>query len=133
MMKQTFTVPIVFNRCKTKVRNFWLNLNGYTQIATCTGARNGIKKTFQALIKDDISKLKPINKPFRVEYKIYRETAHKFDIDNVGAIVSKFVMDALVENKIIPDDNYEWLKEVTIKYGGREETRADVTIEVIDE
>lgn len=131
---QRCTIPIVFNRCKTKKRNFWLNLNNYTQVAKNVHGRNATKKMYAELIQSDIKHLKPITGQFKVTYTIYRDYVRKpvlFDIGNVGAIVDKYFCDVLTEAGIIVDDNYNYLKEVTFKYGGKGETRAEVELEEI--
>lgn len=131
---QRCTIPIVFNRCKTKKKNFYLNLNSYTQVAKNVYGRNATKKMYAELIQSNISHLKPITGQFKVTYIIYRDYKRKpvlFDLDNVGAIVSKYFMDAIVNAGIVVDDNYNYMKEVTIKYGGKGETRAEVELEEI--
>ena len=40
-------------------------------------------------------------------------------------------MDTIVNAGIVVDDNYNYMVEVTIKYGGKGETRAEVEIEEI--
>ena len=134
MTKQYCTIPIMFNRCKTKKRNFWLNLNAYTQIAKNPHVRNSTKKMYEELIQPNISHLKPITGQFKVTYTIYRDYVKSpvlFDLDNVVSIVSKYFMDTIVNAGIVVDDNYNHMVEVTIKYGGKGETRAEVEIEEI--
>jgi hypothetical protein len=119
----------MFNRCKTKVNNYWLNLNNYTQAAKHTGSRNSLKQKYHKLVLPYIEHLKPIRGTFKITYTIYRNDNTKFDIGNVGSIVDKYLCDVLTSEGIIPDDNYLYLKEVVFKYGGIGETRADVDIE----
>lgn len=135
-MIQKCTIPIMFNRCKTKVNNYWLGLNQYTQLAKNTHSRNATKVMYAKLIQPNISHLKPFKGKFKVTYTIYRDYVKKpvlFDLDNVGSIVSKYFMDAIVEAGIVEDDNYQHMVEVTIKYGGKGSSRAEVQIEQLKE
>ena len=103
-MIQRCSVPIMFNRCKTKTNNFWINLNSYAQVAKNVHSRNNTKKMYAELIKPNISHLKPILGQFKVTYTIYRNYVKSpilFDIDNVGAILSKYFMDTIVNNMSI--------------------------------
>ena len=124
----------MFNRCKTKKKNYYLNLNSYAQLAKNVHSRNATKVMYAALIQPCISHLKPITGQYKVTYTIYRDWVNKptlFDLDNVGSIVSKYFMDTIVAAGIVVDDNYEFMREITIKYGGKGEIRAEVEIEEI--
>ena len=126
---QRCTIPTVFNRCKTKKRNFWLNLNQFVQVSKHTHQRNAIKKMYSDVVRPHIRHLEPITGRFRVTYTLYRSDKTKFDIDNLASVLSKFFMDVLVQDGIIEDDNYEYFVEMTVKWGGVRDNTADVEIE----
>lgn len=127
---QLFSVPIFFNKCKTKKSNWYLNLNNYTQSSKNTSYRNSLKQKYHALIKDDVSKLTPVAGAVKLRYTVYRHDKTKYDIGNVGSIVDKFVSDCLVDCGIIQDDNYDFVKSVEYVFGGidKENPRCDVEI-----
>lgn len=47
----------------------------------------------------------------------YPKTKRKFDIGNVGSVTEKFFLDALVQLKKLPEDNYEYVPEVKYSFG----------------
>ena len=125
-----FSVPIFFNKCKTKKSNWFLNLNNYTQASKNTSYRNSLKQKYSEIVKPLISHLKPIDGQVKIIYTIYRHDNRKFDISNVGSIVDKFVCDVLVKSKILADDNYDIVKSVEYIWGGvdKDNPRADVEV-----
>ena len=125
-----FSVPIFFNKCKTKKSNWFLNLNNYTQASKNTSYRNSLKQKYAEIVRPLISHLEPIDGPVKLTYTIYRHDNRKFDIGNVGAIVDKFVCDVLVKSGILADDNYDVVKSVEYIWGGvdKDNPRADVEV-----
>ena len=61
----------------------------------------------QALTKGE---LKPIQFPC-VIYIEWHEATKRRDVDNVQSS-QKFVLDAMVQNGVLPDDNRRWVKQV---------------------
>lgn len=61
--------------------------------------------------------LKPVKKPCEI-YMDFTEKTHKRDVDNVQSS-QKFVLDALVEMRILPDDSPKYVKQIhhVIHYG----------------
>lgn len=131
---QRFSVPIFFNRCKTKKSNWFLNLNNFTQASKNTGYRNSLKQKYSVLIKPQIRRLKPITGQVKIIYTVYRHDNRTFDIGNVGAIVDKFTSDCLVDCGIIEDDNYTIVKAVEYIWGGvdKDNPRCDVELIALD-
>jgi hypothetical protein len=68
---------------------------------------NNVKKKMKALIAE--IGLDFYFKNFKVHYGIYLPDRLKRDVANVGAVVDKFVCDAIVELGYAPDDNYHHL------------------------
>lgn len=131
---QRFSVPIFFNRCKTKKSNWFLNLNNFTQSSKNTSYRNSLKQKYHNLIKPQIKRLKPIAGQVKIIYTVYRHDNRTFDIGNVGAIVDKFTSDCLVDCGIIEDDNYTIVKAVEYIWGGvdKDNPRCDVEVIALD-
>lgn len=126
---QEYTVPISLEIGVVKKKKYFLNLNQYAKWHF--QERNQLKRLFKKEIAKDIKHLTPLKGSCRVCYTIFYPTNRKFDIDNIGSVVTKFNMDALVELGILDDDNCTVVKEITYKYGGvdRNEPRCEVSIE----
>lgn len=128
---QKFSVPIFFNRCKTKKSNWFLNLNNYTQASKNTSYRNSLKQKYHDLIKPIVNRLDCVNGQVKLTFTIYRHDHVKFDIGNVGAIIDKFTSDCLVDCGIIEDDNYTIVRSVEYIFGGVDKDNPRCDIEII--
>ena len=126
---QTYSVPIKLEVGLTKKKTHYLNLNKYKQWHF--QENNRLKKLFKISVAKFIRQLEPIKGRCKLTYTIYYENNRKFDIDNVGAVVSKFNSDALVELGVLVEDNYDYVVEIVFKYGGidRDNPRCDVVLE----
>ena len=89
-------------------------LNQYT--LACRGNRYGgnqVKQKNQAVVISEIlrQKLTPLNKfPCKLSIKWYEPNLRR-DIDNITFGV-KFILDALVESGIIPDDSQKFVDQI---------------------
>jgi hypothetical protein len=77
---------------------------------------NHQKKAFQAFVKPLLSGIPPME-TIRLRYELNPKGGHRLDMMNVGSIIDKFFSDALVENGIIPDDDYKHLDKATFSFG----------------
>lgn len=77
---------------------------------------NHQKKAFQHFVKPLLSGI-PLLDQVTLEYELNPKGGHRLDLMNVGSIVDKFFSDALVENGIIPDDDYKHLGKATFSFG----------------
>ena len=69
---------------------------------------------------------------FKLRYTITAANKRKFDIANMLSIIDKFACDCLVKDGFMPDDNWEYLTEVTYAFGGLAKERTcklELTIE----
>jgi len=69
---------------------------------------------------------------FKLRYTITSANKRKFDIANMLSIIDKFACDCLVKDGFMPDDNWEYLTEVTYAFGGLAKERTcklELTIE----
>lgn len=107
-------VPTVVGLSKNK--NWILNLNNYRNAHY--QILNKAKVNFKHLVTKEISKLPVFKRIDSIEYSLYRDTHRHCDVANVCSIVDKFFCDALVEAQKLPDDNYEYLKTISYKWGG---------------
>lgn len=132
MTAQELSVPIRLEVGINKKKMHYLNLNGYRNWQF--QLNNQLKKLFKITVAEDIRNLKPVGGPVRITYSIFYPTKRAFDVDNIGTVISKFTMDALVEFEILVDDNYNYVPEIKFEYGGidKDNPRCDVKIEEID-
>ena len=73
----------------------------------------------------------PLQCPIRIDIKFY-EPNRKRDIDNVKA-GTKFILDALVKMRVIPDDGQKYVSDVTSDVlVDREKPRVEVEIKEAD-
>jgi hypothetical protein len=124
-------VPLYVEKNK-KGDKWWLNLNNYRN--THYQTLNNVKKKFKEVITSEVNTLNFINEPIKITYVVYPPTKRLFDMDNM-AILSKFTGDAIVELGRLEDDNYNWVPEVSFKFGSVDKTnpRCEVIIERINQ
>ena len=90
---------------------------------------NALKIQFKA--EADIPVLDaPIDTPVRITYTFYYPDNRLRDIDNSLAVISKFCGDAMVENGVLNDDNYKWVKSVKGVYGGIDNVNPRCDVEI---
>jgi hypothetical protein len=70
--------------------------------------------------------------PLRFIYTVYAVNNRAFDIGNVLPVIQKFTDDALIELKIIPDDNYKVIAENVHVYGGVDKDNPRVELEIME-
>lgn len=68
--------------------------------------------------------------PFIFDYIIYPGSSKAFDVANICSIIDKFTCDALVDLKIITNDNYKIIQSVFYVFGAidRENPRCELEI-----
>lgn len=75
-----------------------------------------MKRNFTDLVKDQLDQL-PKFKTLKITYVFYHKGKRLIDVSNFCSIVDKFFSDALVEAKIIKDDNYTIIPQVVYAFG----------------
>lgn len=70
--------------------------------------RNNQKKAFHDRMKKPLSKLPKLGKVW-LHYEIFPKTRRRLDTMNPGSVIDKFFSDCLVDEKILTDDNYEYV------------------------
>jgi len=107
-MKYKITSPIsvILPRVRTKDRVMPLNMNNYGNTNTFTNDET--KKKYKEIMKSTLQEIY-IDKPVEIYYKVFKQS-RKLDKMNVVAVVSKYLMDALVELHCIEDDNDDFIK-----------------------
>lgn len=124
-----FEIPLYVEKNK-KGDKWYLNLNNYGN--THFQSLNTLKKKFKEVISSKVLSLNFISEPVKITYVVYPQTKRLFDMDNM-VILSKFTGDAIVELGKLEDDNYEWIPEVSFKFGAVDKLnpRCEVIIEKI--
>lgn len=111
-------------------KNYALNLNIYRNAHYQT--LNKMKVEFSKVIEPELLKL-PSFKSIDLTYTLYPKTKRLCDIANVCSIVDKFFCDALVNIGKLPDDNYEYLKNITYTFGSIDKDNPRVTVKISGE
>ena len=98
---------------KTKAdKRYPLNMNHYRNAHFHENA--SAKKIFTGMVAEQL-KGKVLQVPVDVTYKVYKPTARRLDKMNVASITSKFLLDAMSEFGVIPDDNDDFVKDELIR------------------
>ena len=93
---------------KTKAdKRYAVNMNTYRNAFHHENA--AAKKLYLEIVKSQLEG-KRLKVPFEVEYQVFKPTKRRLDKMNVIAISSKFLLDALSELGVIPDDNDDYVK-----------------------
>jgi hypothetical protein len=108
--------PLYIELWKKKIRKYYINLNRIKNLHFIV--YNNLKKEYKKQLKPQLASLEKINWPIQIIITYYNPTKRKSDLDNVCCYQSKFFQDALVEEWIIEEDNYEYIKKITYKYWG---------------
>lgn len=120
-------VPLQTQIGKKKIS---LNLNVYRNLHY--HLLNQAKINFKNEIKAQLNQLLPISK-CTLTYTFFFKDKRERDISNYGSVISKFFEDALVELNILEDDNYNFIPEITFRFGGIDKLnpRCEITIGII--
>ena len=70
-------------------------------------AQNAMKKHFHELVASQVRNEKPQVGKFKLDIKIYYKNS-SCDGANIAALIEKFTLDALQENKTIVNDNVQY-------------------------
>jgi hypothetical protein len=97
-----------------KGKRFSLNLNVYRN--TYFGTLNDAKVLFTAQVSEQLRELPKLEKVC-IRYYLFPQTKRLCDVANICAVVDKFFCDALVAEKVLPDDNYTHLLGVSYEFG----------------
>jgi len=125
MIKLQLPIPTI----KVKGKHQKLSLNLYRNAHHIP--LNNAKRSYKDIVGNLLlpHRRKRLNK-VKIAYTIYFATQHRRDLSNFLSVVDKFVADSLVDFKIIKDDSFQYLPEVTYRYGGVGE---DYVVVVVDE
>jgi hypothetical protein len=111
----------------TKRKRWTLNLNNYRN--TYYQTLNKAKINFFNEMREQIAKLPRMNK-VEVTFTLWRKDHRRVDTRNICIIVDKFLMDAIVKMKKLPDDDYAHDVRATYEFGGVDPKRPRVTVTI---
>ena len=105
-----------------------MNLNAYKQWHYKES--NSIKRIYTMQVGKLIKHLPKLGK-IKLSYTIHYPTKRKYDVDNIGAVTSKFFQDTLVTFEKLEDDNLDFIPEIVYKSGDydKDNPRVDCIIE----
>lgn len=90
-----------------------------------------LKKKQQELITSYLNEVDTFNSKVRLEFTWY-EPNNRRDVDNV-IFAQKFILDAMVNKGILPDDNRSFVSEVSHKVlTDKDNPRIEVTIHLVE-
>lgn len=114
----------------SKKKRFYLNLNNYRNSHYMV--LNNSKRIFESQIIKELKNIPPIIN-FEIHYYFYSPNKIVRDLANVVSIVDKYFCDTLSEVGIIEDDNTDFLKHVSMTFGGmdRDNPRVEAHIKVL--
>jgi len=103
---------------KKKLKSYPLNVNTFAN--NHFADKHKAKDLFYEYIESLglLEQVGEINGKIQVHYTYYSEKNGLFDEANIGGGLDKFLADALVNIKLIPDDNYNFVKHYTFEYAG---------------
>ncbi len=130
--KQMIVLPLYYTKeYKTKKsKTFIVNQNWYRN--TNHFLSNEVKKYYHNLVEEQKEKLPVIDKTFKLIIKIYYKNPSS-DPSNSIAVMEKFVLDGLIEAKIIKEDNVLHHLGTTWEVSGQDKNNPRVEIEIIQE
>lgn len=120
-------LPLFIETGVRKRKKYYMNLNAYKQWHHKES--NSIKRIYTMQVGKLLNDLPKFNK-IKLKYTIHYPTQRKYDVDNIGAVTSKFFQDTLVTFEKIDDDNFEYIPEITYQKGNSDKENPRVTVEI---
>lgn len=98
-------------RKKTKDKRCSINMNWYRNADKFTS--NDAKVLYKDIVSDQLNGVE-LETPVKVTYQVYKPTRVRLDKMNVAAVTAKFLLDAMTELGVWPDDNDDYVKDELI-------------------
>lgn len=126
---KTYSLHLPLSVPITEKKNFSLNLNVYRNAHFYE--LNKAKEVFHKYIGQILGGIPPMNRVI-IHYTLFFGSKRRVDIANICSIIDKFLCDTLTENKILPDDSYEVVQQVSYSFGGIDKENPRVEALIID-
>lgn len=134
-LKIPVNVPHVYKRGKKQGQEVKIEINKNYELHWHWSFYKVIKRRYTDLILKIFqdAELVPFNPKLKIIYSYYSPGKRLKDLDNVLGVVTKFFQDALVEGKLLVDDNWGCILENVHRYGGStNEKEAYCIVEIIE-
>lgn len=102
---------LLLPRVTTKDKRIPININWYRN--SDYREKNAVKKLYLEHMRKQLEGV-VLQTPVEVEYTVYKPTMRILDKMNVVSVTSKFLLDAMTELGVWPDDNDDYVKTETI-------------------
>jgi Holliday junction resolvase RusA-like endonuclease len=109
-LKVDSPLAIYLPRKTTADRRVALNLNIYRNMDY--RMNNSVKKQYKEEITAQLEGV-VLETPVEVTYQVFKKTKRRLDKGNVVSVIQKYLLDALTECGVIPDDNDDFIKTET--------------------
>lgn len=125
-------LAVYLPRKTIKDKRIAVNLNTYRNLHYLVN--NQVKKQYAKEI-DEYIRGKTMITPVTIEYRVYKQSKRHLDKMNVVSVTSKYLLDALTEARVWPDDNDDYVKTEIIHPTriDKENPRCEVIITSIEE
>lgn len=129
-MKREYTIslPLYIVIGIKKPRNVYINLNNYRNWHYHVS--DELKKKYKELVTTSLVTIPDNLEKISTTYTIYYPNCKRFDIMNIASITSKFFEDALVLAGKLHDDNYEYIPETHVYFGGVDKLNPRVDVKI---
>jgi|APSaa5957512622_1039677.scaffolds.fasta_scaffold14195_2 hypothetical protein len=124
-------LPLTVTIGKTKPKKISLSMNWYRNAKFYE--ISNVKRKFQKIVAELLINEKPLYlQKVNINYKLYFPDKRERDIGNFGAVIDKFLEDALVRLGYLKGDCFKCVKLIKIEFGGIDKNaRCEVEIDEI--
>ncbi len=113
----------------SKNKKVALNLNVYRNLHY--QANNKAKHAMTNILRNELMGCGLLQEfPVKFIYTIYRKNNRGVDLMNIGSVLDKYVCDALVQMRLIPDDNIKYIAGVEFIDGGVDKNNPHAKLEI---
>lgn len=125
-------LAVYLERKTMKDKRIAINLNIYRNLNHFTN--NAAKKQFAEDIAYQLG-IQPIQTPVTITYQVFKPTKRRLDKMNVISVMSKYLLDAITEFGLWPDDDDEHVKtEILLPtVQDKENPRCEIIIKTIED
>ncbi len=125
---EPYTLSVPLDIAVSSAKRFRLNLNNYRNAHYMT--LNKSKVNYSKLVAPLLENCPDMPAGCSIEYTLFPPSKRVIDISNVCSIVDKYFSDTLTSLGKIPDDNYNYIKEITYRFGSidKQNPRVDIVI-----
>lgn len=128
-MTLTLPLTVTLPRKTTADKKISLSLNWYRNAKFFQS--NDAKQIFKAAVHAEVVRAGLNKLPVPAHFKYRYFFARKSDVGNFHAVIEKFLLDALVELGVLPEDNCEVVPGGEYRFAGYDKTSPRVELEIV--